>query len=831
MATVSDPRNPRVIVNYDEPERRQPPIAVVGPLAWMRENLFKTTLDSIVTVVASIALLWVIISTLQWAISAANWFVIISNFRLFMAGQFPVEYLWRVNLAALLFAFAAGFSLFAFARVTRAALVVIVVIVAALFIVPVIINIVVPPSSAYLAAGDVAIESGTVTETPTDRIAFIGQAGETVTFSLPEIPNDAALLDVAGFTARAAAAILNNAGNRLEEETQLELWQANLSGDLLTAAQREEITEEVSETVIEAPVTETFAINETGVELTLLNAQGEPIESAVLTSESPALAVELPADGWYIVQKTLTDPDAESVALIRAQNVYPLRERNLSESLESGGTRRINEYVRMNDDFTTRDQRPVIDGAEPPLMVITDYGYQGARSFSDYLDLFIAPFFNMLAMPTLQLVLFGAVGYVAASGVMRVLPSRGRQRAERRAQLQSAASWVWLIYLVALFLLLYGIQGLTGTGIGVLLSRFAWVGLMYFVGMSMNAGKAYARPLFALLLILVIIQTVIAEGLTLNAFITPWEAFVSGVIDFGTFVGRLPLASLFAVILWAGIGYYAARMGAGQKPLRDERLTRALIISGAVYIALFLLPILLLPVLVTQTALTPAAADNLLPVVNTQRWGGFLLTMLLTIVAILASFPLGVLLALGRRSSLPVVKWTCIIYIELVRGVPLITVLFMAQLLVPLVNPALAEVDNVFRAMVGLTMFSAAYLAENVRGGLQSVPHGQEEAAKALGLSGFQVTMLITLPQALRAVIPALVGQAIALFKDTSLVALVGLIDLTGMARSVIAQPEYVGLQSEVYLFISILYFIVSYIMAAISRRIEASGSGAARRV
>jgi general L-amino acid transport system permease protein len=158
-------------------------------------------------------------------------------------------------------------------------------------------------------------------------------------------------------------------------------------------------------------------------------------------------------------------------------------------------------------------------------------------------------------------------------------------------------------------------------------------------------------------------------------------------------------------------------------------------------------------------------------------------------------------------------------------------VLFMAQLLVPLVNQSLANVDNVFRAMVGVTLFSAAYLAENVRGGLQAIAHGQEEAAKALGLSSYQITLFILLPQALRIVIPALVGQAIALFKDTSLVALVGLIDLMGMGNSLLAQADYNGLQSEIYVFVSVIYFVFSYLMAWVSRRIEASGSGAARRV
>ncbi|MCS7072085.1 MAG: amino acid ABC transporter permease, partial [Anaerolinea sp.] len=284
----------------------------------------------------------------------------------------------------------------------------------------------------------------------------------------------------------------------------------------------------------------------------------------------------------------------------------------------------------------------------------------------------------------------------------------------------------------------------------------------------------------------------------------------------------LEIGRILGVILWIGIGLYAARQGARTG---SELSVRALT-GGILGSALLALAALLLP-----AALIGGSSENLLPLIDTRRWGGFLLTLMLTVVAILASFPLGVLLALGRRSTLPAIKWSCTIYIELVRGVPLITVLFMAQLLVPLVNPALANVDNVIRAMVGLTLFSAAYLAENVRGGLQSIPYGQVEAARALGLSTMQMTLLILLPQALRAVIPALVGQCIALFKDTSLVALVGLTDLTGIARGVVAQTEFIGLQMEVYAFISVIYFVFSYLMAYVSRRIEASGSGAARRI
>ncbi len=212
-----------------------------------------------------------------------------------------------------------------------------------------------------------------------------------------------------------------------------------------------------------------------------------------------------------------------------------------------------------------------------------------------------------------------------------------------------------------------------------------------------------------------------------------------------------------------------------------------------------------------------------LPSVGTNLWGGLLLTMLLTIVGIAISFPLGVLLALGRRSDLPIIRWASVAYIELIRGVPLITLLFMAQLMLPLFLPANVSIDRVLRAQVGIILFSAAYLAENVRGGLQAIPKGQFEASYALGLSGVQTTLLIILPQALRIAIPVLVGQFIGLLKDTSLVAIVGLFDLLGIAKTVLAQPEFLGLQREVYAFISVFYWLLSYGMSYISQRLESA--------
>lgn len=212
-----------------------------------------------------------------------------------------------------------------------------------------------------------------------------------------------------------------------------------------------------------------------------------------------------------------------------------------------------------------------------------------------------------------------------------------------------------------------------------------------------------------------------------------------------------------------------------------------------------------------------------LPTVTTDLWGGLLLTFALAVSGIALSFPLGVLMAVGRQSSYPVIRAFSVLYIEIIRGVPLVTVLFTAQIVLPIFLPEDLTVERVVRAIVGITLFTSAYLAETVRGGLQSIGRGQGEAARALGLNSLQVLGLITLPQALRAVIPALVGQFISLFKDTSLVAIVGLLDLAGIANAVISQKDFLGLQREVLLFIAVIYFIFASSMSYGSRRLEKS--------
>ena len=210
-----------------------------------------------------------------------------------------------------------------------------------------------------------------------------------------------------------------------------------------------------------------------------------------------------------------------------------------------------------------------------------------------------------------------------------------------------------------------------------------------------------------------------------------------------------------------------------------------------------------------------------LTAVDVNAWNGLVLTLIVAISGIVFSFPLGVLLALGRQSTLPLIKWFCVFYIEVVRGLPLIGILFMAQVMLPLFLPAGLEIDRVLRAIAAFVFFSAAYLAENVRGGLQSLPKGQVEAARALGLNIPLTITLIVLPQALKASIPAIVGQFIGLFKDTSLVAIVGLVDLMGVSRTVLSQPEFIGRYAEVYLFVALIYWMFCFSLSQASQKLE----------
>jgi general L-amino acid transport system permease protein len=207
--------------------------------------------------------------------------------------------------------------------------------------------------------------------------------------------------------------------------------------------------------------------------------------------------------------------------------------------------------------------------------------------------------------------------------------------------------------------------------------------------------------------------------------------------------------------------------------------------------------------------------------VPTSSWGGLPITILLTVLSLALGFPMAVMLALGRRSRLPALRWLSTAFIEIVRGLPLLSMLFVASIMVPLLLPDGVAIDNLFRALVALTFSSAAYLAEVIRGGLQGVPRGQEEAARALGLGWGQAMRLVVLPQAIRNVIPPLTNTVVVIVKNTSLVLVVGLFDLLSAGRVALSDPDWPAPYAETYLMIALLYFAICYGFARYTLHLE----------
>jgi len=207
--------------------------------------------------------------------------------------------------------------------------------------------------------------------------------------------------------------------------------------------------------------------------------------------------------------------------------------------------------------------------------------------------------------------------------------------------------------------------------------------------------------------------------------------------------------------------------------------------------------------------------------VPTDLWGGLVLTLALSYSAALGSLPLGIFLALGRRSRLPLIQAVSVAVIEFFRGVPLITILFTSLFILPIVLPEGVTLDKLGRATVALMIFYGAYIAEVVRGGLQALPRSQYEAAEALGLGYWKSQTFIIIPQALRLVIPGIMNIMIGLLKDSTLVTIIGLFDILGIAKQALGDPEWVGLSSEAYLFVSVVFFVACFAMSTYSRKLE----------
>jgi general L-amino acid transport system permease protein len=210
-----------------------------------------------------------------------------------------------------------------------------------------------------------------------------------------------------------------------------------------------------------------------------------------------------------------------------------------------------------------------------------------------------------------------------------------------------------------------------------------------------------------------------------------------------------------------------------------------------------------------------------LPLVETHKWGGLTLTLVISFVGIVASLPVGVLLALGRRSEMPIIRSICVIFIEIWRGVPLISVLFMASVMLPLFFPEGVTFDKLLRALIGITMFQSAYMAEVIRGGMQAIPKGQYEAAEAMGLGYWKSMGLIVLPQALKLVIPGIVNTFIALFKDTTLVLIIGLLDLLKTVQTAYESPEWSNVADEGLIFAAFVFWVFCFSMSRYSQNLE----------
>ena len=292
-------------------------------------------------------------------------------------------------------------------------------------------------------------------------------------------------------------------------------------------------------------------------------------------------------------------------------------------------------------------------------------------------------------------------------------------------------------------------------------------------------------------------------------------SFVTFLLMFGQL--HIPLSLFLVVALLAGLAGMRLRLGA---PANEMMAYRVLAAIGAVGLVLRILGIL--PA--WKLAIAPFSY------VETGLWGGLPVTLILATYGLVFAFPYGILLALGRRSHLPLIKGLCVGFIELIRGVPLISLLIMASVMLPLFLPSGVTFDKFLRAQVAIILFAGAYIAEILRGGLQSLPKGQFEAADAMGLNYVQKTTLIILPQALRVVIPPLINTFIGFFKDTSLVLIIGIFDFLNAANQALVDPVWAGYPGEVYLFAAFVYFCFCFSMSRYAKHLEIDLNKGTRR-
>jgi general L-amino acid transport system permease protein len=326
------------------------------------------------------------------------------------------------------------------------------------------------------------------------------------------------------------------------------------------------------------------------------------------------------------------------------------------------------------------------------------------------------------------------------------------------------------------------------------------------------------RPLFAVIAMLAMLILSADRRMWNWRLLVIWGigSFVTFLLMFGQI--HIPLSLvLFVALVVGGVGM-SLRKGIGSPTeMNAYRAAAAIGLVGLVLRIIGVLP-------AWGLAIAP------LPYVETGLWGGIPVTIILATYGLAFAFPYGILLALGRRSNLPLIKGLCVGFIELIRGVPLISLLIMASVMLPLFLPSGVTIDKFLRAQVAVILFAGAYIAEIIRGGLQSLPKGQFEAADAMGLNYVQKTTLIILPQALRVVIPPLINTFIGFFKDTSLVLIIGIFDFLNTANQALVDPNWAGYPGEVYMFAAFVYFIFCYSMSRYSKYLELELNKGTRR-
>jgi His/Glu/Gln/Arg/opine family amino acid ABC transporter permease subunit len=844
-------RPPEILINYTEPRVKPPPLLEVGALAWIRKNLLGSWLDVLLTVFGVVVIVSFVVGLIQWIIQDGNWFAVMFSLRTFTVGRLDLSLIPRVNGALLFVMFAIGATTAAYTRRVAPIIPALFVIIAgALLFLPMIINAMIVPPPHYLTAGNTEIASGTAKEDPIEQLAFVARQGETISV---RVANDAGFEDrlatTNGLVDRSTNTLRNAAINRItamarqKELLSILTYDSQIAGgtemrsDELTPNRRAQLIDEfirlssplsddlqaqlktidealtkveltddqrtaqvikkeqllVKSVPLIAPpaITETYHINLLPAQIAFYDGEGNELQAPQTIDANGEVTFTVPADGWYVLEKTVPG-DAPGLTVLAVQGVYPLFQ--ISDR-----------YVRVLDNFEWLSAPP----KDMKWVTLLENRYRGSRPADEFLRLYVSPFLEKIRETVLKSMMAIVIGFFAA----RLLDQSLSPLAQPHKESRRLANWMLIATPFVVFLLINGIDTLA------LMSALSWmVGLYWAYHLGTWVYEPFSKrgflpvPLVRVGLFLVVagiayLMIHYVPSLLYNA--EPTNIAISILLAF-------PVGLMFFVGLVSGTG-------------EEYRVVNQRVISVGILVGvLFFLPIIIARVFPPDMANT---IKNVLPYTDSNTWGGLLLSLLVTLYGIIFAFPIGILLALGRRSKLPAIRYPSTFIIETVRGTPFIVVLFAGQFLITFLHPSFQNIPSAYRALASTIIFVAAYLAENIRGGLQAIPNGQYEAGRALGLPEWQITLQITLPQALRAVIPALVGMFISLFKDTSLLEIVSLSDLTRGVSLMVAQAEFRESRQEGLIFITLIYFTISYVMAFVSRRIEESGAGAARRI